>query len=203
MTPSRSSYPTVKRLLDLAVALTLLGPALVVLALAALGGLLVQGPPVLFTQQRIGRHGKPFRLVKLRTMAGAPAGKRAYEERHRVTRYGRALRRLRLDELPQIVHLLSGTMSLVGPRPLLAHHVAEAGGAGRPHHVRPGFTCYAQLVLIERGYLDKHHQMRLDETYVDRVNLRTDLAILHRTALVNGRVAWRLLSGVMWRRSPT
>lgn len=184
MTPSRSSYPAIKRSLDLAVALIFLGPTLAILAMAALAGLLCQGPPVLFTQRRIGRHGKPFRLVKLRTMAGSPGRGRAYRERHRLTRYGRVLRRLRLDELPQILHLLTGAMSLVGPRPLLPEHVIEAGGGGRRHHLRPGFTCYAQLELLEHGYLDKHHQISLDEEYVEQISLRTDLAILWRTAVV-------------------
>jgi lipopolysaccharide/colanic/teichoic acid biosynthesis glycosyltransferase len=184
MTPSRSSYPTTKRTLDLLVALTLLGPILVILAVAALAGLLCQGPPVLFTQQRIGRHGKPFRLVKLRTMAGPPARGRAYQEQHRLTRYGRLLRQLRIDELPQVLHLLTGTMSLVGPRPLLAEHLAQAGGGAHRHDVRPGFTCHAQLELVEHGYLDRHHQIRLDETYVERLSLRTDLAILWKTVTV-------------------
>lgn len=184
MTPSRRSYPAIKRSLDLAAALILLGPTLAVLAMAALAGLLCQGPPVLFTQQRIGRHGKPFRLVKLRTMAGPPGRGRAYRERHRLTRYGRILRRLRLDELPQVLHLVTGAMSLVGPRPLLAEHVIAAGGGGRRHQVRPGFTCYAQLELVEHGYLDKHHQISLDEHYVEQISLRTDLAILWRTAVV-------------------
>jgi lipopolysaccharide/colanic/teichoic acid biosynthesis glycosyltransferase len=180
--PSRSLYPAVKRSLDLAVALALLGPALLTLAVAAVACLMVQGPPVLFTQQRVGRHGRPFLLVKLRTMAGPPGSGRAYRERDRITGYGRVIRRLRLDELPQILHLLTGAMSLVGPRPLLAEHVVEAGGGGRRHDVRPGFTCYAQLELAERGYLDKYRQVSLDEEYVERMGFRTDLAILWRTA---------------------
>lgn len=184
MTPSRSSYTAIKRSLDLVVALVLLGPTLGILAMAAVAGLLCQGPPVLFTQQRIGRHGKPFRLVKLRTMAGGPGRGRAYQESHRLTPFGRILRRLRLDELPQILHLLTGAMSLVGPRPLLAEHIIDAGGAGHRHNVRPGFTCYAQLELIEHGYLDKHHQISLDEKYVERISFRTDLAILCRTAVI-------------------
>ena len=184
MTPSRSWYPAVKRCLDLVAALVLLGPALVTLALAALACLVLQGPPVLFTQQRLGRHGRPFRLVKLRTMAGPPASGRAYQERHRLTGYGRVVRRLRLDELPQILHLLTGTMSLVGPRPLLAAHVEAAGGGGRRHEVRPGFTCYAQLELAEHGYLDRYRQVNLDEEYVARIGFRTDLAILRRTLAV-------------------
>jgi lipopolysaccharide/colanic/teichoic acid biosynthesis glycosyltransferase len=184
MTPSRSWYPPVKRCLDLAVGLVLLGPVLLTLAVAALACLVLQGPPVLFTQQRVGRHGKPFLLVKLRTMAGPPGDGRAYRERDRLTGYGRVIRRLRLDELPQLLHLLTGAMSLVGPRPLLAEHVLAAGGGGRRHLVRPGLTCYAQLELAEHGYLDRYRQVNLDEEYVERIGFRTDLAILRRTLAV-------------------
>jgi lipopolysaccharide/colanic/teichoic acid biosynthesis glycosyltransferase len=115
-------------------------------------------------------------------MTGPPGTGRAYRERDRLTVCGRMMRPLRVDELPQIVHLLTGSMSLVGPRPLLAEHVVEAGGGGRRHEVRPGFTCYAQLELAEYGYLDRYRQISLDDEYVTRMSLRTDLAILSRTA---------------------
>ncbi|NLT53398.1 MAG: pyridoxal-phosphate dependent enzyme [Actinomycetales bacterium] len=180
--PTARWYPTVKRLLDLTVAVLLLGPTLGVLGVAALGSLAFQGPPVLFTQRRIGRYGRPFMLVKLRTMTMTDGGDgRAYRERHRVTRYGRVLRRLRLDEAPQLLHVLTGAMSLVGPRPLLATHLALVGGGGNRHAVRPGLTCSAQLELAATGYLDRHRQLDLDEEYLLRMSLRTDLAILLRT----------------------
>jgi len=73
------------------------------------------------------------------------------------------MRPLRMDELPQILHLITGTMSLVGPRPLLVEHLPEAGGGGRRHEVRPGFTCYAQLELARYGYLDRYRQVSLDD----------------------------------------
>jgi lipopolysaccharide/colanic/teichoic acid biosynthesis glycosyltransferase len=160
----------------------MLVPVLVVLAVAVPASLVLHGRPVLFTQLRVGRRGRPFRLVKLRTMTGPPGTGRAYRERDRLTVCGRMMRPLRVDELPQIVHLLTGSMSLVGPRPLLAEHVVEAGGGGRRHEVRPGFTCYAQLELAEYGYLDRYRQISLDDEYVTRMSLRTDLAILARTA---------------------
>jgi lipopolysaccharide/colanic/teichoic acid biosynthesis glycosyltransferase len=186
--PSARWYPPVKRLADVVVALLLLLPALAVLTVAALASLALHGPPVLFTQRRVGRHGVHFRLVKLRTMTGPPACGRSYRERHRLTACGRVIRPLRVDELPQVLHLLTGTMSLVGPRPLLAEHVVEAGGGGRRHEVRPGFTCYAQLELAEHGYLDRYRQVALDDEYVERMGLRTDLQILGRTAgLLLGR----------------
>ncbi|HET6684937.1 MAG TPA: sugar transferase [Jiangellaceae bacterium] len=184
MTRSRRLYPAIKRLLDVIAALVMLGPTLVILAVAAVASLVIEGPPVLFTQQRLGRHGKPFVLVKLRTMAGPPGSGRAYRERHRITGYGRVIRHLRVDELPQILHLLTGEMSLVGPRPLVAEHLVEAGGGGRRQEVRPGFTCYAQLELAEHGFLDRYRQIRLDEEYVERIGFRTDVAILWRTAEV-------------------
>jgi lipopolysaccharide/colanic/teichoic acid biosynthesis glycosyltransferase len=184
MMRSQTLYPAIKRLVDVLVALVLLGPALVTLAVAGIVALVFQGRPVLFTQQRVGRHGQPFVLVKLRTMAGPPGNGRAYREGHRLTNYGRVIRHLRVDELPQVLHLLTGAMSLVGPRPLLAEHVVEVGGGGRRQEVRPGFTCYAQLELVEHGYLDKHRQVSLDEEYVERISFRTDLAILGRTAAV-------------------
>jgi sugar transferase EpsL len=179
---SRSWYPATKRALDLLVAVVALVPVALVLSVAALAGLALQGRPVLFAQRRVGRDGRPFRMLKLRTMTGTPAAGRAYLEQHRLTGYGRVLRRLRLDELPQVFNLLTGAMSLVGPRPLLAEHLVAAGGGGRRHQVRPGLTCFAQVELAERGYLDRYRQIALDEAYVDRAGPRTDLAILWRTA---------------------
>ncbi len=197
----------------------LLVPAVLVVIVAGLLGLALQGRPVFFVQERVGRDGRLFRLVKLRTMrvAGAPdaagpvaatratdrcgtdegstdesgdgfpeelvAG-RAYRERHRTTRYGRVLRTLRVDEVPQLANVLTGSMSLIGPRPLLPEHVAAAGGGGERHRVRPGFTCHAQLELAARGYLDRYHQVRLDERYVRELGPGSDLAILGRTLLL-------------------
>jgi sugar transferase EpsL len=187
--PLPRCYPAVKRGLDLCVALILLAPTLVVLGVVVPAALLLQGRPVFFTQQRIGRNGVPFRLVKLRTMTSGsatisvPAG-RSYRERDRVTPYGRIARRLRVDECPQLLHIVTGRMSLVGPRPLLLDHVAAVDGGGRRHDVRPGLSCYAQLVLARSGYLDRHEQVRLDEEYVDRMSLRTDLVILAKTLTV-------------------
>src|SRR4030095_9818309 len=84
----------------------------------------------------------------------------------------------------RVLPLLTGAMSLGGPRPLLAAHVAAAGGGGRRHQVRPGLTCYAQLELGEHGYLARYPQVSLEEEYVERMGFRTDLAILRRTLAV-------------------
>ena len=175
-------YWGTKRAADLSAGVFLAAPAALLVGLAAAFGAVMQGRPVLLRQERVGRGGVPFRLLKLRTMTGEPSFGRAYQEEGRITPYGRILRRLKVDELPQVWHLLTGEMSLVGPRPLAAVHVAAADGCGRRHHIRPGFTCLAQLELIEHGYLDRYRQVALDEEYLDRACWRMDLAILARSA---------------------
>ena len=178
----RYVYWGTKRAADLAVGVLLAAPVALLVGVAAAFGTALQGRPVLLRQERVGLDGVPFRLLKLRSMTGAPTFGRAYQETARITPYGRVLRRLKVDELPQAWHLLTGEMSLVGPRPLAAVHVAAADGGGLRHQVRPGFTCLAQVELTEHGYLDRHRQVALDEEYVDRACWRLDLAILAHTA---------------------
>jgi lipopolysaccharide/colanic/teichoic acid biosynthesis glycosyltransferase len=184
-------YPPVKRLVDVVVAGLAAVPAAVAVGALSIGAAVTHGRPVFFRQVRVGRDGRQFTLVKLRTMRTAAAEAatagdlggavgRAFAEGDRITGFGRFLRRTHLDELPQLVHVLRGDMTLVGPRPLAPTHVAEVA-AGRRSTVRPGFTCYAQLELVEHGYLDKHRQIALDEEYVHRMGPRTDAAILWRT----------------------
>ena len=207
MPPSTGWYPPAKRFVDLFAAVALLPLVAPVLAVACAASVVIDGPPVLFRQRRVGRWGEQFTLIKLRTMrltGGEPGSGRAYAERDRITSLGSALRRLHLDELPQLIHVLTGDMSLVGPRPLSPAHVAEIA-PGRRATVRPGFTCFAQLELLEHGYLDKHRQVALDEEYVQRIGLRTDAAIIARTvaALVTGRpgrrpLAWFDPQGAGW-----
>lgn len=188
MRRSTGWYPPVKRLVDLAVGVVALAPTLAVVGALSVTAVVAHGRPVFFRQERVGRDGHHFTLTKLRTMrtlrdasVGDGAVGRAYAERNRVTSFGAFLRRTHLDELPQLVHILTGDMTLVGPRPLSPGHVAEVA-SGRRSSVRPGFTCFAQLELVEHGYLDKHRQVALDEEYVDRLGPATDLAILWRTA---------------------
>jgi lipopolysaccharide/colanic/teichoic acid biosynthesis glycosyltransferase len=200
-------YPPAKRFVDLFAAVALLPLVAPVVAVACVASVVIDGPPVLFRQRRVGRWGEQFTLIKLRTMrpTGGELGTgRAYAERDRITPLGSVLRRLHVDELPQLVHVLTGDMSLVGPRPLSPAHVGEIA-PGRRAAVRPGFTCFAQLELLEHGYLDKHRQVALDEEYVQRIGLRTDAAILARTvaALVTGRpgrrpLAWFDPQGAGW-----
>jgi lipopolysaccharide/colanic/teichoic acid biosynthesis glycosyltransferase len=144
-----------KRLLDLggaALGLLLLAPAFAVLALLVRAE---DGGPVFFRQERVGRAGRPFRIWKFRTMVpGAErlGGAVTADRDPRVTRVGRWLRRRRLDELPQLVNVLVGDMSLVGPRPEVPRYVARYTPAERRVlEVRPGITDPASLAYREEG----------------------------------------------------
>jgi sugar transferase EpsL len=167
-----------KRAFDLgaaSVGLVLLAPLLGVTALAirlALGG------PVIFAHRRPGRHGRPFTLYKFRTMSGARgADGGLLPDRERLTRLGRLLRRTSLDELPELVNVIRGDMSLVGPRPLLMEYLPRyTREQARRHDVRPGITGWAQL--NGRNTLPWERRFELDVWYVEHQSLRLDVWIL-------------------------
>jgi lipopolysaccharide/colanic/teichoic acid biosynthesis glycosyltransferase len=170
-----------KRTLDFvgaAAALVLLSPAL---ALVALAIVLADGRPVLFRQVRPGLGGRPFPILKFRTMRAPRAGEiwHATDEQ-RVTRLGRFLRAASLDELPELWNVLRGEMSLVGPRPLLVeyldHYTPEEL---RRHDVLPGVTGWA--VVNGRNALKFKERLALDVWYVDHWTLGLDLRILALT----------------------
>ena len=146
------------------------------------------GRPVFFTQTRPGLHGKPFRLVKFRTMRDdRDAAGNPLHDRVRVTRIGRLLRSSSLDELPELWNVLRGDMSLVGPRPLLMKYLPlYTREQARRHEVRPGITGWAQV--NGRNAISWEERFRLDVWYVDHRSLILDLEILFLTAL---RVAAR------------
>lgn len=170
-----------KRLLDLAVAL----PALVVLApvIALTAGLVRAklGTPVLFRQQRPGLHGRPFQLLKFRTMRDAvDARGEPLPDEARLTAFGRRLRATSLDELPTLWNVVRGDMSLVGPRPLLMEYLPRyTPEQARRHDVRPGITGWAQV--NGRNALSWDEKFRLDVWYVDHRSLALDLRILWTT----------------------
>ena len=146
----------VKRLFDLlgaALALLLLSPLLLLIALA----IRLDSPgPVFFRQLRVGRHGVPFRIHKFRTMAAdAPGLPLTVGADPRITRVGARLRDLRLDELPQLIDVLAGSMSLVGPRPEVPRYVAHYPPELRERvlSVRPGITDPASLLFIDEAEL--------------------------------------------------
>ncbi|HXF61122.1 MAG TPA: sugar transferase [Caldilineaceae bacterium] len=172
-----------KRLFDLAVAL----PALAALSpLLALIALLVRwqlGAPVFFRQRRPGLHGRPFTLVKFRTMRDArDAQGRLLPDSERLTPLGRWLRQTSLDELPELVNVVRGEMSLVGPRPLLMQYLERyTPEQMRRHEVQPGITGWAQV--NGRNALTWEEKFAHDLWYVEHLSLGLDLAILWRTAL--------------------
>lgn len=170
-----------KRPLDAVLAtllLVALSPLLLGLALAVRIAL---GRPVLFRQRRPGLGGAPFEILKFRTMRdaldalGAPL-----PDAERLTRLGRFLRATSLDELPELVNVLRGEMSLVGPRPLLLEYLPRYSSEERRRHdVRPGITGWAQV--HGRNAVRWDERFRLDVWYVDHLGFALDLRILLRT----------------------
>jgi lipopolysaccharide/colanic/teichoic acid biosynthesis glycosyltransferase len=174
------------RVADVAVAGSMLVLASPLLGLAALIVKVEGGGPVLYRQTRVGRNGVDFELLKLRTMVvGAEsigAGYAVDAGDPRITRAGRALRRLSLDELPQLWNVVRGDMSLIGPRPTLRYQV-EKYDERQLHRldVKPGITGWAQI--HGRASLPWAERIELDLWYVDQRSWKTDLLILVRTPL--------------------
>ncbi|MDP4032398.1 MAG: sugar transferase [Pseudorhodobacter sp.] len=170
-----------KRLFDLlgaGIGLILLLPVLIIVTLMVHRQM---GAPVLFRQTRPGLHGKPFEIVKFRTMrdeidvAGNPL-----PDAERLTRLGRFLRSASLDELPQLWNVLKGDMSLVGPRPLLLDYLPlYSPTQARRHDVRPGVTGWAQV--NGRNALSWDEKLALDLWYVDHQSLWLDARIIALT----------------------
>lgn len=167
-----------KRLLDLLLVL----PALFLLApLMGFVALLVRlrlGDPVLFRQQRPGLDGRPFQMIKFRTMTHArDANGRLLPDAERLTRFGRLLRQSSLDELPELFNVLKGDMSLVGPRPLLVRYLDRYTPEQRRRHaVKPGITGWAQV--NGRNAISWEDKFALDVWYVEHLSLKLDLHIL-------------------------
>ena len=170
-----------KRLIDLtgsALLLLMLAPILATLALLVRYKL---GEGVLFCQQRPGRYGHPFAILKFRTMTDArDAAGNLLPDAKRLTPFGAFLRRASLDELPELFNVLKGDMSLVGPRPLLLEYLPYYTPIeNRRHEIRPGITGWAQI--HGRNYLSWQERLAHDVWYVDHQSLRLDLYILCRT----------------------
>ena len=147
------------------------------LAFAALGVLVADGRPVLFRQERAGLSGKPFTMLKLRTMRSGSG-----TDAERMTAFGRFLRATSLDELPQLLHVLSGKMALVGPRPLPTAYLPRySPEQARRHEVRPGITGWAQV--NGRNAISWEEKFRFDVWYVDHRSLALDARIIAMTLL--------------------
>jgi lipopolysaccharide/colanic/teichoic acid biosynthesis glycosyltransferase len=179
-------YDPIKRGLDLIVSLLLLVVLSPLFLLLALLVLLNLGSPILFRQQRPGKHGTIFTLYKFRTMtidssavttAAAPS---TATDAVRLTRFGRVLRSTSLDELPELFNILKGDMSFVGPRPLLVEYLPlYSATQAQRHDVRPGLTGLAQVG--GRNALSWEDRFTLDVRYVETRSLWLDLSILFRT----------------------
>ncbi|CAN5177458.1 N/A [soil metagenome] len=171
------------------------------LGLAALATKLESGGPVLYRQTRVGRHGKDFEVLKLRSMVvGAEklgAGYAVDQGDRRITRIGRILRRTSIDELPQLWNILRGDMSVIGPRPTLRYQVEQYDEHQRRRlEIRPGLTGWAQVQ--GRASLPWADRIELDVWYVDHRSLRVDLEILLKTPLALFRGTYRGATGG-WR----
>lgn len=167
-----------KRAFDIlcsALALLLFWPVLLILYVLVRVNL---GSPALFRQQRPGLHGRPFMMVKFRTMLDAlDADGNPLPDDVRLTRFGRLLRATSLDELPELWNVLKGDMSLVGPRPLLMEYLPlYSAEQARRHEVRPGITGWAQV--NGRNALSWPQKFALDVWYVDNRSLLLDIRIL-------------------------
>jgi sugar transferase EpsL len=172
-----------KRLFDLIVvlpALLLLAPLLLALAVLVWAFL---GNPVLFRQQRPGLHNQPFTLYKFRTMKDAvDADGNLLPDALRLTRFGRFMRASSLDELPQLINVLRGDMSLVGPRPLLMEYLPlYSPEQARRHDARPGITGWTQV--NGRNALSWDEKFALDVWYVNHRSFMLDMKILWLTIL--------------------
>lgn len=193
MKRSHRIYDALKRVLDLAssaVLLVILSPALAVTAVIVRVKL---GSPVLFTQQRPGRDGRLFTIYKFRSMTSAPGDAAAVDavatDAERLTPFGRALRSTSLDELPELVNVLLGQMSVVGPRPWLPEYLGRYNERqARRHEVRPGITGWAQV--HGRNALPWADRLEMDVWYVD-----------HRSFALDARILGMTVAAVLGRRS--
>lgn len=170
-----------KRLLDIiigSIALILLSPLYAFVAYKVKKNL---GSPVLFRQVRPGLHGKPFEMIKFRSMKDAlDAQGKALPDSERLTPFGKMLRSSSLDEMPELWNVIKGDMSIVGPRPLLMEYLPlyNAEQAKR-HHLRPGMTGHAQV--NGRNAIGWEEKFKLDTWYVDNQSTALDFKIMFKT----------------------
>lgn len=186
LTEKQRRYLRVKRALDVVAAALLLALLAVPMGVIALTlKVLSPGEPVLFRHLRVGENGVPFELMKFRSMKGGVSGYVASadlaDREEYTTGFGRFLRSTSLDELPQLFHVLSGKMSLIGPRPLIPqereiHALRQAAGVYR---LRPGITGWAQINGRDR--VPPREKAALDRQYLENISFRLDWRIFWRT----------------------
>lgn len=180
---NQTNDPLIKRVFDIVGALSglvLLSPVLLVLALLVRRKL---GSPILFTQVRPGRNGRPFKILKFRTMTDeVDSSGNPLPDDLRLTEFGTLLRRSSLDELPELINVLRGEMSLVGPRPLIMRYLDRyTPEQAKRNLVRPGITGLAQV--SGRNALSWEARFELDVHYVENWSFWLDLRILALTVI--------------------
>ena len=171
----------IKRIFDFTASLCgliLLSPILIVVALLIRLNL---GSPIFFTQDRVGKHNKVFKMIKFRSMKdGVDKDGNLLPDEMRLTKFGRMLRSTSLDELPELINVLKGDMSLIGPRPLLVDYLPlYSEDQIRRHNVLPGLTGWAQI--NGRNNLSWNEKFNLDIWYVDNWSLTLDIKIFFLT----------------------
>lgn len=181
-------YPLAKRIFDTLVsvlALVILSPILFLISTLLL---IVQGPPLMFCQDRPGLGGKIFKLCKFRSMQPSPGNENQPDrDAERITPIGSFLRRSSLDELPELFNVLKGEMSIVGPRPLLVQYLERySPEQARRHELPPGITGWAQV--NGRNAISWEQRFQLDVWYIDHWSLWLDIRIILMTL-------WKVLRG--------
>ena len=172
-----------KRIIDIIgslAGLIILSPVFLVVSVLVYSKL---GSPIFFTQERVGKDGKIFKMIKFRTMLDSTIKfGELLDDEERLTPFGKKLRSTSLDELPELINVLKGDMSLVGPRPLLVEYIPlYSKHQFRRHEVNPGITGWAQV--NGRNSIDWETKFDLDVEYVDKFNLIMDIKILFLTVL--------------------
>lgn len=167
-----------KRIFDLTVVALVLPFAVVLTGLASLGVFFLMGRPIFFIQERSGLGGKPFKLIKLRSMKAGVGS-----DADRLTVFGKFLRGTSLDEIPSIINVLRGEMSIVGPRPMLTIYMSQYDARQRRRfEVTPGITGLAQV--SGRNLLSWEEKFDLDVAYVERQSLWLDVIIITKTVFI-------------------
>ena len=181
MVPKKECASAAKRIFDLLFALSALIVLSPIFAIAALMVRMRLGSPVFFRQIRPGLHGKPFVMLKFRTMADTRDQQgNLLPDEARLTKFGKTLRSTSLDELPELWNILKGDMSIVGPRPLLERYIPLYTAEQRKRHqVRPGLTGLAQV--NGRNELDWEQKFQLDTEYTMRITFISDIKIILQT----------------------
>lgn len=177
-------YQYFKVIIDFFGSIIILIILLPVLLIISVSVFVVMGSPIIFKQERIGKYNKPFVMYKFRTMREPIKGQnRLLSDADRITKVGEFLRRSSLDELPEIINVIKGDMSLVGPRPLLELHLELFDEHQKiRHNVKPGMTGLAQV--MGRQSLSFKQRTNLDVEYVNKVSLWLDIKIIFKTVLV-------------------